>query len=266
MLYNEAPKIVKKQDTFLTGEESKAVHKEELMDLPRILLVIAGLEEKEALSFIRQVYPLHRFGYMIDLLADGVLPAGLKKYVFLGKTYKRTAEFDISLFKAVIASPSPDLYVKIAAGIMDTPSAKAAVQALLDGVDLYMDIPYIKNSILKGCKNGFLRSLYEGYEINLCQMGIHFITEGRYMEAFLENEKKEYFNKGKGLYAQTPLITEEKGEKQIVTKKDVEEYKGSFPWYLPADAVITPSARDAAAQRGLLLEKNKNRAFTGKEG
>jgi hypothetical protein len=227
------------------------------------LLLILDLPEKNALPIWRELCSLVRFGFQVDALVDGETLAHLKGHAPFGNVYGAEHSFaaeNLASLGGVIVAPSRDLLARLALGLQDKPAAKAVLQALWRGLDVYMlEGAAAVDSPL--CKNAALRVLYASYRDILLGMGVKPVFPP-YLAAMLDRRQE--------LFQSPQRETEKSGEKKkrlVVTEKDVLVFDKGSQWVLPGDAVVTSLAKEAAEKRGLLLKKNvkKNAQRAGEE-
>ena len=232
------------------------------------LLLIADLPEKSALPVLRELRALSRFGFQVDALIDVKILPQLKGHAPFGNVYSVEHPFAAEILastRALIVAPSQDLLARLALGLQDRPAAKAVLQGLWRGMDVYM----LEDAATDGvpCRNAALGALYASYRNALRGIGVKPVFPP-YLAAMLDR-RGEFVNVkaqgdsrvGETRDGKSGEKSDEEKKRVVVTEKDVLAFdKGSPEWILPWDAVVTSLAKDAAKKRGLLLKKRAQRA------
>ena len=238
------------------------------------ILLVADSDVERAMPFIRECYGLRRFGVTLGILAPVALRGALGRFpAFAGRywTHEPLPEDALDGVTALAAIPSVDILAKASLGLQDTASSRALVAALCREIPVYMDLDEIAQCE-RYAKNPYFDALRATYLAAAPEMGILPLPGKGYLAslvAALGLSLTEEANKaalpdslGWVLAPETPgagrsrLGDGTEPVPVVLTAAEVREYKGNAAeWTLPRDAVITPSARDAAEQRGLALKK-----------
>ena len=216
------------------------------------VLIAADLPAEEAVPVVLVAGALRRFGFRLTVRAGavaaerigGLLPPGglLDAAVPLPRgIWERTS--------AVLAVPSRDLLVRMSLGLQDKPAAEAVLESLWRGLPVYMDFSCACPARPSGA-SAALAELYDGCARRLRDMGARQVLPGEYIAA-LRREP------GAGRTAGAEAGGERSLRRMVVTRSDVlARDAGGGVWHLPADAIITSLARDAAKKAGLVLARD----------
>jgi hypothetical protein len=231
---------------------------------------VADSPGNQALPLVREWYGLRRFGCRLDILAAPDVRAALGRYpAFTARYWTHEALPGTALdgVTALAAAPSRDLLARMALGLRDTAAADACIRALCLGIPVFMDTERAEQAD-GGGRSAYFGALYARRAAAVREMGVRPVPQGRYLTTLAEALGLARQADGPGLpdspgWALPPGPGPGTGPggnrasgAPVITERDVLAHGGKGgEWMLPRDAVITPSARDAAGARGLVLRK-----------
>ncbi|MDR1378789.1 MAG: hypothetical protein LBJ36_07020 [Synergistaceae bacterium] len=226
------------------------------------VFAVTDLSVEEALPFFRVLHPLTRFGYRVAAVASSQIISCLK----WKPQYKYCLEDNVvdkvrPTWKYVVAACSQDSLARLALGLQDTACAKIILQAIWHGIDVYVNLDCLKTLNGTASKNNTLKDLYATYAVNLGNMGIKSVPNGKYLAVLLDelvkiNPCPTKKDSNKEIKPEELHVSEKRQKKMVVTQGDIYSFKGkNTTWDLPRDAIITSLAADAAKEAGITLRK-----------
>ena len=210
------------------------------------ILIAAALPPAQAIPVLQEAAGLLRFGRRLQMLVTADTAARLQSPLLT-----TSAPACWEGIEAVLAAPDQNQLAHMALGLQDCAAAQAVLQALWRGVPVYLDLSCAAQCGGLTCASPALQALYDGYAARVLQMGARRVLPGAYLAALQPQPDAAPEPPAKG--------------RMVVTGSDVRarDAQGGV-WELPADAIITPAARDLAKKRGLRLERRSMR--TNEEG
>lgn len=217
-------------------------------------MVAADHYSPMAVPVVKEALSLGRFGYRVEVLADAVLAAKIRRHTPVKSTHTADALFEGGAFssvRAIIAAASPGVMAEVAAGFGSGLAAQAALWALWRNINVYMDLTCADSGGIP-CKNEKLRGMYGSYKEKLISLGVTHVARGEVLSTLLPLLERQ-MEPGKLAEPNAAEDVEKQGKRVFITVKDVLAYTGGAEWKLPANAAVTAAAKDAAARRQIIL-------------
>jgi hypothetical protein len=137
--------------------------------------------------------------------------------------------------------------VKLALGIQDDFIPMILWRSLWLDKPIFMDIEGVLKHIGEMAKRPALEKVMIEYGQKLKSMGVKFIDNGNYIDEIT----KSFFGNKEASYGDNKAI-----DKMVLTEKDVRENNlNTKEIIVPIKAIVTPSAYDAAKERGIKIIK-----------